>query len=194
MEALEAYRGREHDFEENNKPEINTHRTERVVGTVIHRVLNQLSTKPLDYWSDEKVQQCLPGWNGLLVQMGIGEEELESAKSQLKRAVDGVLSDELGRWIISDERLEAQSEWAICYQLDGNVVRGVIDRTFVAEDGVRWIVDYKTAGGELVEGDVEVMNEYRKQLQRYREALGLFEDREVKVGLYFVGGVGWVEV
>ena len=192
MQALEAYRGKEHDFEASNRPEVNTHRTERVVGTVIHRVMNQLSTKPVDYWTDEEVLRCLPGWYGLLVQMGVGGEELESAKSQLKLAVERVLGDDMGRWIISSERLEAQSEWAVCHQSDGVLVRGVIDRTFVAEDGVRWIVDYKTAGG--VDGDGEVLSGYRRQLEKYKLALGLFEEREVKVGLYFLDGVGWVEV
>ena len=61
----------------------------------------------------------------------------------------------------------------------------VVDRSFV-EDGVRWIVDYKTGAHEG--GDVEHFiaarrAEYAPQLARYA---ALFTDAPVRQALYFV--------
>jgi ATP-dependent exoDNAse (exonuclease V) beta subunit len=64
----------------------------------------------------------------------------------------------------------------------------VIDRTFVDEQGVRWIVDYKT--GEHLEGgraaflDQEQAR-YREQLETYARILRLLEDRPIRLALYF---------
>ena len=64
----------------------------------------------------------------------------------------------------------------------------VVDRTFVDEEGIRWIVDYKTAADRG--GDAEAFldreeNRYRPQLDRYAQILRAWEDRPVRVGLYF---------
>ena len=63
----------------------------------------------------------------------------------------------------------------------------MLDRTFVS-DGVRWIIDYKTSshsGGDL-EGFIESEKaRYRAQLERYREALALAENRPIRTALYF---------
>jgi ATP-dependent exoDNAse (exonuclease V) beta subunit len=71
----------------------------------------------------------------------------------------------------------------------GRVVRGVVDRTFIDEDGVRWIVDYKTStheGGELewfLDGE---QLRYRPQLERYGRLFRLAEpERPIRLGLYF---------
>jgi ATP-dependent exoDNAse (exonuclease V) beta subunit len=51
----------------------------------------------------------------------------------------------------------------------GNTALNVVDRSFVA-DGVRWIIDYKTAQpGEPLATHAE---RYRPQLERYAELFG----------------------
>ena len=63
-----------------------------------------------------------------------------------------------------------------------------MDRTFVAEDGTRWIVDFKTSSHEggasaaFLESEVE---RYRPQLERYADAMSAIDDRPIRVGLYF---------
>ena len=48
---------------------------------------------------------------------------------------------------------DAHSELALTVIRAGNITSTVIDRTFVAADGIRWLVDFKTSpheGGDLV--------------------------------------------
>jgi len=70
------------------------------------------------------------------------------------------------------------------------------DRTFVDENGVRWIVDYKTDTHEG--GDLEVFldseqERYRKQLEQYAVLMKMLDKREIRLGLYFPLLNGWRE-
>ncbi len=70
----------------------------------------------------------------------------------------------------------------------------MIDRTFVDEHGVRWIVDYKTgthAGGDLEEFLDREQERYRVQLERYAALMRMLDNRPVKSGLYFPLLKGW---
>ena len=65
---------------------------------------------------------------------------------------------------------------------------GVIDRTFVDENGTRWIVDYKTSrhrGGDVETFLAQEQARYRQQLDGYAKLIRGLEQRRVKVGLYF---------
>ena len=63
----------------------------------------------------------------------------------------------------------------------------VLDRTFV-EDGIRWIIDYKTsshAGGDLEGFLANEADRYREQLHGYHDAMALVDKRPIKTALYF---------
>jgi hypothetical protein len=72
----------------------------------------------------------------------------------------------------------------------------VIDRTFVDESGVRWIIDFKSsdpAGGN-VENFLEAEKErYREQLERYARLMASRDDRPIRLGLYFPLLGAWLE-
>ena len=61
----------------------------------------------------------------------------------------------------------------------------MIDRTFVDEAGVRWIIDYKTSdheGGDL-ENFLEAEKErYQEQLERYARLMFQQDDRPIRLG------------
>ena len=72
--------------------------------------------------------------------------------------------------------------------LDGEFASIKIDRTFVDEAGVRWIVDWKTGSHEgadverFLEQEIE---RYAAQLERYARVMALYDARPQCVGLYF---------
>jgi ATP-dependent helicase/nuclease subunit A len=65
----------------------------------------------------------------------------------------------------------------------------VKNRTFVAEDGARWIVDYKTAipNDSNIEAFLDAQQQqYQTQLQRYAQAMRARDkERSIRLGLYF---------
>jgi ATP-dependent helicase/nuclease subunit A len=82
--------------------------------------------------------------------------------------------------------------------IHGQLVEGVIDRTFVDAKGTRWIVDFKTStheGGGLERFLSQEVERYRPQLTRYARLLRLFKPGEkVRAALYFPLLKAWKEV
>jgi ATP-dependent helicase/nuclease subunit A len=72
-----------------------------------------------------------------------------------------------------------------------------IDRTFVDDQGARWVVDYKSSSHEGSGIDAFLDNErerYREQMIRYRTLFAFLEGRPVRTALYFPFLQGWREV
>jgi hypothetical protein len=70
----------------------------------------------------------------------------------------------------------------------GEVTRVVFDRSFVDDQGVRWVIDYKTSqhiGGGLDEFLDREVERYRSQLQRYAMLAKRLGPEPVRLGLYF---------
>ena len=93
---------------------------------------------------------------------------------------------------------EAESELSLSGVIEGEIIDGVIDRTFVDASGVRWIVDFKTSthegGGLEAFLDAEAAR-YRRQLTRYVRLMTSFKPREpVRAALYFPLLREWREV
>ena len=161
--------------------------TLRHVGTVVHRILQRIGDDGIERWDAARRAAVAPQLRELLVQAGVRDEELYGAASDVMRAVENTLSDERGRWLLTPHA-EARSEYALSRLVDGRLEAGVIDRTFVDAEGVRWIVDYKT--GEHRGADVEAFltrerERYAKQLENYAALMRGREGRRVKVALYF---------
>ena len=77
-----------------------------------------------------------------------------------------------------------------------NVISNKIYRTFVDQDGTRWIIDYKTSRHEEEDVDAfldQQQERYREQLEKYGALMELHDDRPVKLGLYFPLLKGWRE-
>jgi ATP-dependent exoDNAse (exonuclease V) beta subunit len=80
--------------------------------------------------------------------------------------------------------------------LGGRIVNIIVDRTFVDQDGVRWIVDYKTSSheGADIEGFLDLQKDrYRQQLEKYAALFKNLEHRPIRLGLYFPLLNGWRE-
>ena len=165
--------------------------TARHVGTVVHAELEKLMNIPL--------QQRLE-WNPasrrsiillMLAEQGVPDELRGTACDRVVRAVDNTLTDKIGRWIIGmdDTIHDADTELALSGIVSGTVVNCVMDRTFVDEAGVRWIIDFKTSTHEGGERETFLESEeqrYRHQLQRYATLMRAWKpDQPIKTALYF---------
>ena len=127
--------------------------------------------------------------------LGVPEAELNNALKRVTEALLSALDDPRARWILSPH-LEARNEWRLSGLLEGRVVEIAIDRSFIDDEGVRWIVDYKTGihEGASLEGFLD--NErlrYREQLERYAALLCRIESRPIRLALYFPLLKGWRE-
>jgi ATP-dependent helicase/nuclease subunit A len=169
--------------------------TARHVGTVVHRWLLRIGGDGLANWNAERIAEQESAFRNALSRLGVPVEELDAAVKRVATALASVFGDERAHWLFGPQQ-ESRSEYGLSGVLDKRVVSVVLDRTFVDNDGTRWIVDYKTSGHEGGGVDAFLDSErdrYAGQLNRYARLLSLKERRPVKLGLYFPLLRGWRE-
>lgn len=167
----------------------------RHVGVVAHRVFAEIGRAGLAAWPPERVRATTDRLRTELAAEGVAGADLQAAVAAVLDAVGGLLGDPRGRWLFDRGHADARSEWALSGVLDDELVRVVVDRSFVAE-GVRWIVDFKTGvhEGADVAGFVAREEErYRPQLDRYARLVRLLDPRPIRLGLYFPRLGAWRE-
>ncbi|MFW2405738.1 MAG: UvrD-helicase domain-containing protein, partial [Gammaproteobacteria bacterium] len=158
------------------------------VGSVVHRWLQQIAEEGIESWSGERIEQHQPAMELALRRLGVGAEELRAALDRTVAALHNTLTDDRGRWILSSIHPEAANEVPVTTSADDRYANHVVDRTFVTDDGTRWIIDYKTSShqGGATSAFLDSESErYRPQLRRYRDAFATVEQRPIRTALYF---------
>ena len=162
--------------------------TLRHVGTVVHRLLQRMAADGGRGWDAARVRAAAPVLKRMLADAGVREPELDGALADVMLAAVNTLADERGRWLLSDAHADARSEYALSCIREGRLETGVMDRSFVDAEGVRWIVDYKTSRHSGADVDAFLERErqrYARQLEGYAALMAGLEERRVKVALYF---------
>jgi ATP-dependent exoDNAse (exonuclease V) beta subunit len=166
--------------------------TARRVGTLVHAELQAMDPATSN---EQAIRERHPHYQRWLALHGVPAERLPAAASRVVEALLAVQRDPRGRWILEQRRQDLR-EYALSGRLPGEVARVVFDRSFVDDDGVRWVIDYKTSqhlGGGLEEFlDREVVR-YRPQLQRYALLAQRMGPEPVRLGLYFPLMRAWRE-
>jgi ATP-dependent exoDNAse (exonuclease V) beta subunit len=166
--------------------------TARRVGTLVHAELERLQPGLV---APERMDARATGYRRWLMLRGVPEEHLDAAAARVVEALLAVQSDERGRWILTPRVGEDYREHALSGLVGGETQRAVFDRCFV-EDGVRWVIDYKTSehrGGGLEAFLDREVERYRPQLQRYAELARRLGPEPVRVALYFPLMRAWRE-
>ena len=91
-------------------------------------------------------------------------EDIHWASQQVEEALLNMIKDERGQWLLSAEHQQQHNEYALTGVYTGKVVSIKIDRTFVDQDGTRWIIDYKTSRHE--EEDVDAFLDQQQDMYR----------------------------
>jgi ATP-dependent exoDNAse (exonuclease V) beta subunit len=167
------------------------------VGVVAHRLLQRLGLSGLAPDTKVNMEAYGPAARQMLLREGVVPEQLSEALSRVMQALNNMLSDKRGRWILSDQHQDIGCEYPLAAVIDGKIRRMVIDRTFVDQEGNRWIIDYKTGSHEG--GDPKAFLErekerYRTQLEDYAQAFKKLEQRPIRLGLYYPVLKGWQEL
>jgi ATP-dependent exoDNAse (exonuclease V) beta subunit len=168
----------------------------RHIGTVIHQWLESIARDGLGAWPIERLATEQALWTLRLGQVGIAASRLNSAAYKVLQALQHALQGERGRWLLANYE-QAECELSLSGMVDGQLVHAIIDRTFV-DDGVRWIIDYKTSVPETQELQTFLVAEgekYQGQIAIYRRLFeGLEPSRQIRTALYFPAIDGWHEL
>jgi len=174
--------------------------TSRHIGTLVHRELDRMSRRGDPHAAMSLLHRSQRRLGIELAELGVPGDRCDAAVLRVIRAIESTLADPRGRWLMGlEEPLTAiESELSLSGIVDTRIVSIVIDRTFVAADGTRWIVDFKTSsheGGGLERFLDEEVERYRPQLSRYTQLMRALNPGEsVQAALYFPLLQAWREV
>ena len=161
-------------------------RTSALVGNVVHEGLKWLSEHPSDMDPTTRIESLRPLLHHMLMREWLEGKALESAFRQVIRHLIRALKHRDCQWILKP-RDSAQSESAFTAVIDNRLVNLRVDRTFV-EDGMRFIIDYKTAKRLRQETRVDFrdrqIQEHAPQLRRYASAFQQYEDLPITAALF----------
>ena len=159
--------------------------TARRVGILVHAELQSLDPDRHDEIAVRAREGHFKRWLAL---HGVPDEHLEGAVASVTGALLGVHRDSRARWIFRTGYRDDLREHALSGLWRGEVVHAVFDRSFIDEQGTRWVIDYKTSahsgGGREAFLDLQV-ERYRAQLERYAALARRLGPQPVRVALYF---------
>jgi len=168
--------------------------TARSVGIVTHRFLEHYSTIGSDTAAELQTRHKSAVISAL-ENLGLPQEEIANATDKVLIALENTLEDERGKWILQAHE-NARNEYSLTTKTEQGFRRFIIDRTFIDEDGSRWIIDYKTGsheGSDTAAFLDQEQQRYKGQLDSYAQLFSQLEDRPIKLGLYFPLLKGWRE-
>ncbi|MDO8932188.1 MAG: 3'-5' exonuclease, partial [Rhodocyclaceae bacterium] len=148
------------------------------VGTLVHAYLEIITRSGPQDWTAARIGDLRGAMGAWLRRQGHTAAAAEQGAARCAAALLATLGSAEGQWVLAP-RADAAAELALA-SLDGRrIATQVVDRTFV-EDGVRWIIDYKTAAVAGAD-DLQVHSErYRPQLEGYA---ALFRDEGLPLRL-----------
>ena len=159
------------------------------IGNAVHAALQHIAELGVELWHDDDTDLECKRMTRMLIFDGLSGQVLKTASARCADALRRVLTSDRGRWMLSGNHQDSHSEWALSLQQAGGISHGVIDRSFIDADHVRWIIDYKTAsheGGEIKAFLDDETARHAPQLQRYAAILRLLHpSEEVITALYF---------
>lgn len=157
----------------------------RILGTTAHSLFQQLTKLGIQWWENQSQKKQRDYLQRQLLANGLSND-IETHLNQLSQMIKNILSDERGRWILSSH-CDEQSEYPLTAIIKGKVTKLVIDRTFLDDNGARWIIDYKTSPTSEEAAHIE-------QLETYKQAFKMIENRPLRLGLYFPAIPAWREL
>ena len=168
----------------------------RHTGTVIHEWLARIADEGVTSWNTPKIGNLQPIIAQRLASLGILNDP--QAVAVVQKQLQSCLNSQRGQWLLQPHA-QAKSEWQLAGNIEGNIVHATIDRSFVDEAGVRWIVDYKTAapttGEDMQQFLATQQQQYESQMHQYAVLVSRLDNvhiaTKIMLALYFPSVDGW---
>jgi ATP-dependent helicase/nuclease subunit A len=139
-----------------------------LIGVLAHRYLEFVSRQGVEQWPAMRFASLKPAMLKWLQRQGVKVEQLDAAAERTISMLQTTLHSEDGRWLLKP-RAGASAELPIATLDEESARMQRLDLTFV-EDGVRWIIDYKSTAfaSDVSEQTLRQQAEaHRSQLESY---------------------------
>ena len=175
--------------------------TVRITGIAIHKMLQHIDQENWLQWKSEDTEALLAKNRIVLMDNGLYGEQLEIGSANMRDAIENLKSDAKADWIFSSAHQQVKREWPLTGFVNKAFSSVVIDRSFVDQRGMRWIIDFKSSrhkGGDVQAFVAREKTRYQQQLEHYASIVRMLaqpqtETSEIRLGLYFPLLKGWCE-
>lgn len=160
-------------------------------GILGHLYMEMIARDGPELWPASRLHGLQPAMLSWLERYGHSTAEAEQGASQVAAMLAATLDSVEGQWILQ-KREQADAELVLSTADERRVATHIVDRTFVENDE-RWVIDYKSARLDAIDGLARHAEQYRLQLERYA---GLFtqEGRPVRKAVFFLAHGKLVEL
>lgn len=170
--------------------------TPRLIGTLIHRILQECNENTLKDWHNSGLDNCESTWRAQLMNLGIAAVDMDVAIEKVMTSMNRLLMDSDRHWIFSVLHPQRHCEFEVSVNSPEGVNHFIID--LLLYDGeTTWIIDYKTGQPKPDESiDAFMTGEktrYRKIMHQYRFAIEQLGYSNIKLALYFPLLSEWLE-
>jgi ATP-dependent exoDNAse (exonuclease V) beta subunit len=160
----------------------------QLIGSMYHEAMRKLAQDRPERWKEfisTRKQAMAAGFRHL----GLPEPQVAGAVERVSTLLRQTMQGETGHWLLAP-RSWARNEYALAGYRDGRWVSAIIDRCFQDENGVFWVIDYKTTAQAVLASErdnylAEASLRYRPQLENYVSLLKESTGGEVRAALYF---------
>ncbi len=155
----------------------------RQAGTITHRWLQRIADGRVP--ASVAAGDLLPASRRWAADLGVPAPDVDAVCERAQAAVMRVVADARGRWLLEGE---GHAELPVTGLWNGRIESIVIDRVRIDEEGIHWIVDYKSStheGGDLAGFLVQEQERYRPQLAKYAALYARLTGAPVRAALYF---------
>jgi len=160
----------------------------RCLGVTLHAIFQEVCATGIDTWESKDQTLLTKTLETRLLSEGLPASDLDSATQEGLKAIKNIFEDPKGRWIFQNHK-DHRSEYAISGFINNSPENRIVDRTFVDEMDIRWIVDFKTGkheGANIEKFFEEEKRRYDAQLSAYETLFKQFgETRTIKKALYY---------
>lgn len=151
----------------------------RQLGILTHQLLQWLCT----HHPQQLEELPWPFIENELRQQGFDFATCQQKKAHIKQWLQQFLQDPIGQWIAKRHQQE-QNEYELLVSTNEGVRTRIIDRQF-CENGIRWVIDFKTGRGDE-------QTQHQHQLNEYAHLLRLKFPEPVHCGLYYLSTNEWL--
>lgn len=162
----------------------------RYLGIVLHRIFETIAKQEIEHWDNMAADRMKSILETALLTQGLSPTQLKDTTEKGLLAIQNILNHDEGRWILQKHK-DHKAEYALTNFKEKRFKSKFIDRTFVDEIGIRWIIDYKTGEDDDEEmkknlDEKKAISKHRVQLDSYEQLIRLQgETRPIKKALYY---------
>lgn len=162
-------------------------------GTVLHRILAHIASIGIENLNPSYFASLNEICKKYLRMSGLVHHDEEKAVQLVQQAMRAMIEDQFATKILSAKHKESYAEWRITNVENDKLQQLRLDRVFVDNSDILWLVDYK-----LVQEQTNVsqaIQEYTPQINQYIKVLQQIKpEYKLVAGLYFPLQTYWHEI